>query len=123
MNYSLASSLRNPLITSKRSVSSQPLASASTIKFSRKDVGSSPTFPENGLGVVMGFPLLACLLIIHSATSLSLFSFCSCMVSPWETGIFRRGLGCHGFLCSDSSSLLLLSPPPSLAGGIFLRLL
>src|SRR6266540_5869712 len=98
MNHSLVSSLRNPLMTSKRSVSSQPLASASTIKFSRKDVGSSPTFPENDLDVVMGFPLLDCPLIIHSATNLSLLSFCSCKVLPCGVGIFLRGLGCQGFL-------------------------
>jgi len=59
MNYSLALSLRNPPITFRRSVSSYPLASASTIKFSRKDVGSSPTFSEKDLGVVIGFSRLA----------------------------------------------------------------
>src|SRR6266540_6062986 len=124
INHSLASSLRNPPITSRRSVSSHPLASASTTKFSRKNVGFSPTFPENGFDVVMGFPLLAWPFIIHSATNLSLFSFCSCKVLSWETGIFLRGLGCSGFLESGSSSLLLLSsPPPPLAGGIFLWLL
>src|SRR6266542_224725 len=98
MNHSLVSSLRNPLMTSNRSVLSQPLALASTIKFSRKDVESSPTFSENDLGVVMGFPLLTCPLIIHSATNLSRFSFCSCNVFSCETEIFLRSLGCHGFL-------------------------
>src|SRR6266540_1335167 len=100
MNHSLASSLRKLPMTSRRSVSSQLLASTSTIKFSRKDVGSSPTFPENDLDVVIGFPLLAWPLIIHSATNLSQFSFCSCKVLPCVTGIFLRGLRCHGFLWS-----------------------
>ncbi len=125
MNHSLVSSLRNPPITSSKSVSSHPLALASTIKFFRKDVGSFSTFPENDLGVVIGFLLLACPLIIHSAINLSLFSFCSCKVFSWETRIFLRGLGCHSFLWSGSSSLLLLlsSSPPPLAGSMFLRLL
>src|SRR6266540_5098596 len=127
MNHSQASSLRNPPITSKRLVSSQPLASASITRFFKKEVGSSPTFPENDLGMVIGFPLFDYLLIIHSATALSLFSACSLAFSLVEIFIFLRALGCQGFLLSSSSSLLLLlslpSSLPPLLGGIFLELL
>src|SRR6266498_61119 len=120
MFHSLVSSLRNPLITSRRSISSQPLASASIIRFYKKDMGSSSTFSEKDLGVVMGFPLFDWPFIIHSATILSLFSACSCILSPSGTLIFQWDLGCHGLLGFRSSSLLLSSsPPPPLAGGIF----
>ena len=72
----------------------------------------------------MGFPLLAWPFIIYSITNLSLFSFCSCKVLPWVTGIFLHDLGCHGFLRSGSSSLLLLlSPSSPLASNILLWLL
>ncbi len=112
--YFLASSLRNPPITSRRSVSSQLLVSASMTKFFRKNVRSSPTFPENDLGVAMDLSLLDCPRIIHSATCLFLSSawFQPSLFSI--TGIFRRSLGHHVFFLSGSSLLLLLSSPLSL---------
>src|SRR6266542_2302854 len=102
MNYSQASSLRNPPLTSKRSVSFQPLASVSIIRFSKNNVGSSLTLPENDFGVIIGFPLFDCPLIIHSATVLSLFSACLWILSLVEIFIFLRALGCQGFLWSIS---------------------
>src|SRR6266542_2837659 len=75
---------------------------------------------------MIGFPLFACLLIIHSATALSLFSACSWALSLVRNFIFLRALRCQGFLWSSFSSLLLLlsspSSPPPLLGGIFLKL-
>src|SRR6266542_1228651 len=97
MNYSQVSSLRNPLITSKRSVPSQLLASTSITRFSKKEVESSPTFPENDFGMVIGFPLFDCPLIIHSATTLSLFSACSLALSLVRIFIFLQALGAKAF--------------------------
>src|SRR6266540_5924896 len=55
MYHFLALFLRNPPITSRRSVLSQPLASASTTKFFRNEVGFSPTFLTNDFGGDNGF--------------------------------------------------------------------
>src|SRR6266498_1685881 len=99
------------------------------IKFFKKKVGSSPTFPAKNFGVVMGFPLFDYPLIIHSATALSIFFACSWALSSVGMFIFLQALGCQGFLLSDSSLLLLLllssspPPPPSpLLGSTFLKL-
>jgi len=40
-----------------RLVSFQPLASTLITRFSKKDMESSLTFPENDFGEIMGFPL------------------------------------------------------------------
>src|SRR6266542_296634 len=124
MYHSLISSLKNFPMTSRKSVSSQPLASALIIKFSRKNVGSSSTFPENDFEMVISLPLFVWPLIIHLATILSLFLAFSYALSLVILLIFQWVLGCYSFLRSGSSSLLLLSlsSSPSLAGGIFLEL-
>src|SRR6266498_4339563 len=52
----------------KRSILFQPLASASTIKFSKKEIRSSFTFSVNNFGITISLLLQNCPLIIYSAT-------------------------------------------------------
>jgi len=112
MNHSLTSFFKNPLMTSKRSVSFHPLASTFTTKFFKKKVGFSPTLPEKDLGVTIGWPRLDCSLTIHSATchSLSAAGF-------WTfsgTSIFHQSFGLQtSLLFSSSFPLLPLLSSPS----------
>ncbi len=111
MNYSLVSFFKNPPITSRRSISSHPLASTSTIRFFKNDVGSSLIFLANDLGVMIDFPHFDWSLIIYSATCLSLLAAESSTSSG--TVIFHLVLKCQTSFCSSFSSLLLLSSSPS----------
>ncbi len=65
MNYSLTSSFKNSLITFRRLISFQLLASVSITRFSKKEVGSSLTFLTKDLGIVIDLSLFAYPLIIH----------------------------------------------------------
>src|SRR6266498_1459719 len=98
MNHSRTLFLKNPPITFKRSVLSQPLASASIIRFSKNEIGSFLIFSKNGFGMIIGFPLFDCPLIIYLATTLFLFLACSLAFSLIGIFIFLWTLECQGFL-------------------------
>ncbi len=110
MYHFLASSFRNSLITSKRSVSFHLLASAFIIRFFRKNIESSLTFSENDLKIVIGLLLLDYPLIIYSVTWFSLF--CAEFSTSSSIIHFRYSLDFQISLQFESSLLKLLSLSP-----------
>jgi len=122
--YSLISSLRNFLITSKRSCSFQLLALAFTIKFFRKDIGSSSIYSKNTLGVVMNFFCLLFSLIIIYMMNTFLWSFGTSAKSNsfLSFGLHRLPKAASSFMLLSLLLSKLLSSPLLLSLVLILRL-